>query len=529
MPQLAELKDLPIDQPIPQALFAANGDRLLSKESIWTQTRKDAFENAGLESFFTPEANETDGSCRYKLSFEAIDINALQSERTLAEPVINESGRLLMQQSKPISPKSTSTLIRQGVTEIVLRRDFDNDTTAKIHKLKTLLEAICRKESMTAIAEEFSDVKLDSTRLAADEKRVNSKQLNQFEEVEALRDIEIDPKTRAKIEPGRLNRWETDEDRERILAARKELMTNAFNLFQRAAKNEKIDARALGELIREVVERIVADRFHRLHIAVEEEDKNYAASHGLSTLILAVNMGGRMNLALNELFELGFAALLHQIGMLRIPSEIQDKADPLTPQERKIIETYPNASLDLCENFRGLPRTTPIVMYQTNERVDGSGYPRKLHGKTLHTYSKIIMVAGTYDALIRNRPYRKSLHPYKAMEQVLREVNGGRFDPLPVKALLETLGLFPIASGVKLSDGRYGRVLDSSGSNYTRPVIRVEADTERLELCDTEIVDLQVGKHETTQIVNAVAPPFDIDADGNRIGSGGSTAVATAS
>lgn len=130
------------------------------------------------------------------------------------------------------------------------------------------------------------------------------------------------------------------------------------------------------------------------------------------------------------------------------------------------------------------------------------------------------MVAASYDALMRERPYRPGKHPYKAMEEVLKQVHTKRFDAMPVKALLETLALFPIASGVQLSDGRYGRVLDSAGTLYTRPVIQIELDAERKPLRDTEIVDLQKDNHKTTQIVRAVAPPFDLDADGKPIGDG---------
>ncbi|NUQ35074.1 MAG: hypothetical protein HUU29_09060, partial [Planctomycetaceae bacterium] len=249
---------------------------------------------------------------------------------------------------------------------------------------------------------------------------------------------------------------------------------------------------------------LVSNRFHRLHIAEPDEDKHYLPSHSLNTTIFSINMAARLGFAMSEILELGYGAVLHDVGMMRVKPEIVNKAQPLTPNEMAEIRMHPSFGLDLIHPIKSLPVTTPIICYQENERLDGSGYPMAKGTAILLTFTRIVTIAASYDAMTRTRPYRAALAPYDAITELLKAVHAGKLDSDCTRALLETLSLFPICSGVELSDGRVGYVLDTQGNNYTRPVIAIEYKNDGQPLDQELILDLQRTENQAIRIVRAI-------------------------
>jgi HD-GYP domain-containing protein (c-di-GMP phosphodiesterase class II) len=142
-----------------------------------------------------------------------------------------------------------------------------------------------------------------------------------------------------------------------------------------------------------------------------------------------------------------------------------------------------------------------MVAYQIHERCDGSGYPRGRAAPQIHPLAKIAGVADTFTALVSRRPYRPGMLPYHAMVKMLQDVGLGLYDAQIVRALLNTVSLFPIGSYVALSDGRLGKVIRSNGGTYDRPVLET---WERNDLgADPKLVDLR--EHPDLKVVRALA------------------------
>ncbi|RME41228.1 MAG: HD domain-containing protein [Planctomycetota bacterium] len=167
----------------------------------------------------------------------------------------------------------------------------------------------------------------------------------------------------------------------------------------------------------------------------------------------------------------GMGGLLHDIGMLRVPLSIRQAARPLTEREWHEVRRHPLHSLDMLASVRGLPQLVKMIVYQVHERSDGSGYPRGRRDAHLHQLSKIVGVADAYAAMTRERPYRPAMAPYEAARTILYEGAQGRFDRSIVRAMLDTVSLFPIGSRVVLSNGAAARVLRAVPGLHTRPVV----------------------------------------------------------
>jgi HD-GYP domain-containing protein (c-di-GMP phosphodiesterase class II) len=165
--------------------------------------------------------------------------------------------------------------------------------------------------------------------------------------------------------------------------------------------------------------------------------------HSDTVVELAQMTGARMALDPVELLELELAALLHDVGKLRVPREILRKPDELSDLERGLMRNHPMWGAELVSGVPGLQAVALIVRHH-HERVDGSGYPSGLSGVRIPVASRIMAVCDAYGAMTERRPYRQERAPQEALAE-LRDQAGSQFDPAVVEALEAEVGVRPLA------------------------------------------------------------------------------------
>ncbi len=127
------------------------------------------------------------------------------------------------------------------------------------------------------------------------------------------------------------------------------------------------------------------------------------------------------------MFWFRIGAVLHDVGKIVVPSEILNKAGPLTPEERLIMEKHAPAGSDLLRDIEFPWDILPMVRGH-HERWDGTGYPDKLAGENIHLSARITCVADVFDALTTDRPYRAGYPREKALAMMAKDA-GRAFDP----------------------------------------------------------------------------------------------------
>ena len=262
-----------------------------------------------------------------------------------------------------------------------------------------------------------------------------------------------------------------------------------------ATRVERVNEQQLQELTLDF------DEF--LSRGVQPVDSNYPSRHALQTAMVAESIGTVMGLRKDELMELGFGCLLHDAGMLLVPSNLHQVDRPLQVSERLELQKHPIYAADLLNRSRNVPHGAKMVVYQMHERLNGSGYPRQRQGSQIHTLARIAAVADTYLAMVSPRSFRQGLPPYKAVEKLLFATRQGYFDPAAVRGLLHAVSLFPLGSIVQLSDGRQGRVIRGNRDRFAQPVVEVIDLSETLP--KTEIIDL--SQRADLQVVSTVGDP----------------------
>ena len=127
----------------------------------------------------------------------------------------------------------------------------------------------------------------------------------------------------------------------------------------------------------------------------------------------------------------------------------------------------------LRHRWEEIPKGSLFVAYQIHERCNGNGYPRGRSAAEIHDLAKIAAVADTYTALVMPRPHRAVLLPFYAIKIIREDVKMGLYDAGVVRALLETISVYPIGSFVQLNDERFAQVIRANRGEYVRPIVQV--------------------------------------------------------
>jgi HD-GYP domain-containing protein (c-di-GMP phosphodiesterase class II) len=184
------------------------------------------------------------------------------------------------------------------------------------------------------------------------------------------------------------------------------------------------------------LERTFTTTLTALMSTVEAKD-GYTASHEQHVAELAASVAARLGLLRSHASDVRYAALLHDVGKVAIPSEILMKPSALSEEEWVTMRSHAAIGGELVARIEAFAHLAPAVR-ASHERWDGGGYPDGLTGEQIPLAARIISACDTYQAIVTDRPYRQA-QPLSEAVAELRRVAGSQLDARVVEALLEEL------------------------------------------------------------------------------------------
>jgi HD-GYP domain-containing protein (c-di-GMP phosphodiesterase class II) len=272
------------------------------------------------------------------------------------------------------------------------------------------------------------------------------------------------------------------------VAATKELMGS---LRMGASPNLK----KIKRLVQSIVDQILTEETSLIGMTTLRDYDEYTFTHSVNVCIFSVALGRRLGLSKVQLYDLGMAALFHDIGKSRVPTEIINKADRLNDDEWRIVANHPWFGVLALFGVRGaqeLPYRAMIVAYEHHMKADLSGYPRPLRNRQMGVFSKIVAVADGFDAATSRRSYQPV--PYTPAE-VMRELRDNPrrgMDPVVVKAFINLTGVYPVGTFVVLDTFELGVVHAANPLEdmISRPIVRIVSDAQGNVLFPGTLADL---------------------------------------
>ncbi|MDA8427227.1 MAG: HD-GYP domain-containing protein, partial [Treponema sp.] len=285
-----------------------------------------------------------------------------------------------------------------------------------------------------------------------------------------------------------------------------ELVDRLTQVHARIRKNEPIESKAVDQISQGVLALVREERDEAISAILGSETSGSSFSRaGVNTAIISCVVGGTLKLPPYRLSYLSTGALLHDIGMLRIPDSIVKKQGGLTEDEAQKIRAHPLLSYRIVTKEFLYPDDVGVIGLQHHERWDGEGYPRRTAGKEIDVLARIVSVADAFEAMVSDKPYRNSMIGYAAMKALLSD-NSRRFDPEIIKALIRSMGIYPLGSTVLLNNAAIARVVETHPDAPLRPKLRVIVDEfgKRYDQEEGDLVDLLAEK--TLFVAKAIDP-----------------------
>ncbi|KUO61428.1 MAG: c-di-GMP phosphodiesterase [Gracilibacter sp. BRH_c7a] len=235
---------------------------------------------------------------------------------------------------------------------------------------------------------------------------------------------------------------------------------------------KEIDLERLKGVVGEIVDDILFEKDILLSLMDIRSYDIQMFAHAVSVCIMSVVLGKSLRLDRERLNTLATGALLHDIGMIRLPQELLRKREPFSPDELAVYQTHAEEGFNILRNRHDINLVSAHIAYQHHEIVDGNGYPRGLKGKNIHPLAQIVALVDFYDNLVNAGPGHGCINPNEAVEVVMGGA-GTQFPHELVKAFLDHTAIYPTGCSVELNTGDKGIIINQNRSLPARPIVQV--------------------------------------------------------
>ena len=215
----------------------------------------------------------------------------------------------------------------------------------------------------------------------------------------------------------------------------------------------------------------------------------YTALHSLRVCILALAFGRQLDMPRDQLEMLGLGALLHDIGMVKVPEEILAKPEALTPAESDLMKQHVAWGADILYASHQIPSAAIEVVTSHHERHDGSGYLHGLRGEQISDFGMIGAIVDHYDAVTSDRVYHGAISAHSALMQLYGWRNTLFSAPLAEK-FIQCLGIYPIGSAVELNSGDIGVVAAINREQRLKPHVMLVYHADRQPYAEMPIANI---------------------------------------
>ncbi len=320
------------------------------------------------------------------------------------------------------------------------------------------------------------------------------------------------------------------EDDQKVRVQSKEAAKRTFAQSVSATKNvmnsvrmgQSPNIKKVKRVVQGIVDQILADETSLVGLTTIRDYDDYTFTHSVNVCIFSVALGRRLGLTRLQLYDIGFAALFHDIGKSRVPVDVLNKPDLLSDEEWRAIAAHPwlgLLALFQVKEQQEFPYRAMVVAYEHHMKRDVTGYPRSLRTKAIGFYSKIVAVADGFDAATSRRAYQNEPMDPAAVLGEMRDNARRGMDPVIVKAFVNLLGIYPVGTFVVLDTFELA-IVHSANANpemVSRPNALIVSDELGNVRHPGALVDL-AEQDEAGSFRRTIIKTADPDRYGIRIG-----------
>lgn len=292
--------------------------------------------------------------------------------------------------------------------------------------------------------------------------------------------------THIGVEPP-LETDEEAEDEERQKEAAKRTYARSVAVTKEVINSIRMgrtaNVKKVKRAVQAIVDQVLNNEASLMGLTTLRDYDEYTFTHSVNVCIFSVALGRKLGLSKLQLYDLGMAALFHDVGKSRVPLEVLNKQGGLSDEEWRIMQAHPWLGVLTLFGLRGygeIPYRGMIVAYEHHMKTDLTGYPKSLRARELSIYSKIVAVSDGFDAATSRRVYQTvPIQPDQVLKEMWENPRRG-YDAVVVKAFINLIGIYPVGTCVIL-DTYEVAVVHGANPDVThvhRPMVRVVTTPE---------------------------------------------------
>ena len=204
-------------------------------------------------------------------------------------------------------------------------------------------------------------------------------------------------------------------------------------------------------------------------ISALKTSDEYTFKHSVDVATMSMVLAKQQGLSQKQIYEIGVAGLLHDIGKTKISLDILNKPARLTDEEFAVMKQHPVFGYRMIKDRDEFSNEICMAVLQHHEKMNSKGYPVGFPSDKITQYARILTIADIYDALVTERPYKSAFSQREAVEMIMSMT--GELDLTAMKSFLESMILYPVDSIVELSNGEKAKVVKNNPHYILRPTV----------------------------------------------------------
>ncbi len=319
--------------------------------------------------------------------------------------------------------------------------------------------------------------------------------------IDLHRGLLVDKKLGAAIKEGKKKATEVFKD----------AINAVKDLVQTVQLDKASNLRKMNSIVQTMVDNILDNRDAILGLTSIKMYDEYTFAHSVNTSIISVSLGTFLSFDKSQIAALGVAALMHDIGKVKVPHAVINKPGKLTDEEWDLVKRHPiEGALMLSE----IPTVSKLAMVAAFEHHQHGGYPKVDGVPKLHPFSQIVSLADAYEALTAARVYYNSQMAPDSAIRILLAKRGTVFNSVLVKAFVNMVGIFPIGTLLKLDTHEIGLVLHQTRDLMRPRVLMLNKcdGSEKETGTEISLVETAGGKYKRNVVgtINPHAARIDV-------------------
>ena len=250
------------------------------------------------------------------------------------------------------------------------------------------------------------------------------------------------------------------------------------NILIDARMGKQVDIEKANHAVSVLADSVLRNKDALLSLNLIRHRDLYTFEHSVSVAVLLIAFAKELGLDSDETHMLGIGGLLHDVGKTKIPDEILNKPGKLSEKEFEVMKKHVEIGGCILSGYSGVDERSITVTCQHHERIDGSGYPEKLHGDKITLHGQMAAIADVYDAIVSDRCYHKGEPPAAVLKKLL-EWSKHHFNEELVHIFIHCVGIYPVGTLVRLGSGYIAVVIEQGGRDLLKPVLNVIIDSKK--------------------------------------------------